>query len=154
MSTSMPAVVDLELAPGACELRERPVPEIGPDDVLLQVGAVGVCGSDVHQYHNSHSWGVNVPVVLGHEFSGIIARAGERVVGFAEGDRVAVRYSMSGTHLGEFQGVAPTLKRVSGTGINSYRFEESRIVEEWWQGDILVLLQQMDAAPSSIRIGF
>ena len=85
---SMQAVVHYELAPGACELRERPVPEIGPDDVLLQVGAVGVCGSDVHQYHNSHSWGVNVPVVLGHEFSGVIARTGERVVGFAEGDRV------------------------------------------------------------------
>jgi alcohol dehydrogenase/L-iditol 2-dehydrogenase len=85
---SMPAVVHYELAPGACELRERPVPEIGSDDVLLRVGAVGVCGSDVHQYHNTHSWGVNVPVVLGHEFSGVVARAGERVTGFAEGDRV------------------------------------------------------------------
>jgi predicted ester cyclase len=71
----------------------------------------------------------------------------------AEGDRVAVRYSMNGTHLGDFQGIAPTFKRVSGSGINSYRFEESRIVEEWWQGDILVLLQQMNAAPSSVRIG-
>lgn len=85
---TMTALVHYELAPGACELRERPVPEIGPDDVLLRVGAVGICGSDVHQYHNTHSWTVNVPVVLGHEFCGVVERVGERVSGFATGDRV------------------------------------------------------------------
>lgn len=71
----------------------------------------------------------------------------------AEGDRVVVRFSMSGTHLGEFQGIAPTFKRVTGGGTNTYRLEDSRIVEEWWQGDMLVLLQQMDAAPATVRIG-
>lgn len=85
---TMPAVVQYELAPGACELRDVPVPEIGPEDVLLKVAAVGVCGSDVHQYHNTHSWPVQVPVVLGHEFCGVIERVGERVEGFAPGDRV------------------------------------------------------------------
>jgi alcohol dehydrogenase/L-iditol 2-dehydrogenase len=65
-----------------------PIPQIGPEDVLLRVGAVGVCGSDVHQYYHTHSWKVDVPVVLGHEFSGVVARVGERVTGFAEGDRV------------------------------------------------------------------
>ena len=84
----MKAVVHYELAPGACELREVAVPEIGPEDVLLRVGAVGVCGSDVHLYHNTHSWPVDDPVVLGHEFSGVIERTGERVRGFAPGDRV------------------------------------------------------------------
>ena len=85
---TMTALVHYELAPGGCELRERPVPEIGPDDVLLRVAAVGICGSDVHQYHNTHSWTVNVPVVLGHEFCGEVERVGERVTGFAPGDRV------------------------------------------------------------------
>jgi alcohol dehydrogenase/L-iditol 2-dehydrogenase len=85
---TMTALVHYELAPGACELRERPVPEIGPDDVLLRVGAVGICGSDVHQYHNTHSWAVNTPVILGHEFCGTVERVGERVTGFAPGDRV------------------------------------------------------------------
>lgn len=85
---SMPAVVHYELAPGRCELRRLPVPEIGPEDVLLRVAAVGVCGSDVHQYHNTHSWRVNVPVVLGHEFCGVVERVGERVTGFRAGDRV------------------------------------------------------------------
>ena len=86
--TTMPAVVHYELAPRHCELRRVSVPEIGPDDVLLRVAAVGVCGSDVHQYHNTHSWPVRVPVILGHEFCGEIERVGERVDGFAPGQRV------------------------------------------------------------------
>lgn len=88
MPMRMPAVVQYDLAPGACELRELPIPEIGPEDVLLRVAAVGVCGSDVHQYHNTQSWPVNVPVVLGHEFCGEVERVGERVEGFDAGDRV------------------------------------------------------------------
>jgi alcohol dehydrogenase/L-iditol 2-dehydrogenase len=83
-----PAVVHYALRPLAVELREVPVPEIGAEDVLLQVGGVSVCGSDVHQAHNTHSWAVNVPVVLGHEFGGTVAKAGSAVRGFREGDRV------------------------------------------------------------------
>jgi L-iditol 2-dehydrogenase len=83
-----PAVVHYALEPLAVEVREIPIPEIGPEDVLLEVGAVSVCGSDVHQAHNTQSWAVNVPVVLGHEFGGTIAQAGRGVRGFREGDRV------------------------------------------------------------------
>jgi len=85
---TQPAVVHYALEPLAVELREIAIPDIGDDDVLLQVGAVSVCGSDVHQAHNSHSWPVNIPVVLGHKFGGTIARAGRNVRRFREGDRV------------------------------------------------------------------
>ncbi len=85
---SQPAVVQFDIKPHAVALREVPVPDIGDDDVLLAVGAVSVCGSDVHQAHGTHSWPVNVPVTLGHEFGGTIARAGRAVRGFREGDRV------------------------------------------------------------------
>jgi len=86
---SMAAVVHFALKPGAVELRELPRPrDVADDEVLLRTGAVGVCGSEVHQYHNTHSWRVNVPVVLGHEFCGVVARAGKAVRGFREGDRV------------------------------------------------------------------
>jgi alcohol dehydrogenase/L-iditol 2-dehydrogenase len=88
MTEMMRGVVQYALAPGAVELREIPVPEIGEDEVLLRVGGVSVCGSDVHQYHNSHSWAVRVPIVLGHEFCGTVARVGSQVKGFAEGERV------------------------------------------------------------------
>ena len=81
-------VVQFALEPLAVELREVTVPEIGDTDVLLRVGAVSVCGSDVHQAYNTHSWPVNVPVILGHEFAGTVAKAGRAVTGFREGDRV------------------------------------------------------------------
>jgi len=82
------AVVQYALKPLAVELREVGVPEIGDSDVLLRVGAVSVCGSDVHQAHNTQSWPVNVPVTLGHEFAGTVAKAGRAVKTFREGDRV------------------------------------------------------------------
>jgi alcohol dehydrogenase/L-iditol 2-dehydrogenase len=88
MSETMAGVVHYDLKPRGVELRELPVPEIAEDDVLLEVGAVSVCGSDVHQYHNTQSWPVRTPVVLGHEFGGVVARLGKRVRGFKEGDRV------------------------------------------------------------------
>ncbi len=88
MTGTMTGVVQYALEPHSVELREIPVPEINEEDVLLQVGAVSVCGSDVHQYHGTHSWPVRVPVVLGHEFCGRVARVGRRVKGFKEGDRV------------------------------------------------------------------
>jgi L-iditol 2-dehydrogenase len=82
------AVVQYALEPLAVELRDVAVPEIGDNDVLLRVGAVSVCGSDVHQAYNTHSWPVNVPVILGHEFAGTVARTGRAVKTFREGDRV------------------------------------------------------------------
>src|SRR5205823_6355551 len=88
MTEMMTGLVHYALAPLSVELREMPVSEIDEEEVLLRVGAVGVCGSDIHQYHNSQSWPVRVPVVLGHEFCGTVARVGRRVKGFREGDRV------------------------------------------------------------------
>jgi L-iditol 2-dehydrogenase len=82
------AVVNYAPEKGSVELREIPKPTIGEDDVLLEVANVGVCGSDLHQWTADHSWPVNYPVVLGHEFGGHIAELGSRVVGWKEGDRV------------------------------------------------------------------
>ncbi|MDA8292031.1 MAG: zinc-binding dehydrogenase [Actinomycetota bacterium] len=87
-SGTMQAVVNYAASPRSVELREVSIPEIGEEDVLVSVRAVGVCGSDVHQYEASHSWNVNYPVILGHEFSGVVVGTGARVAAFAEGDRV------------------------------------------------------------------
>lgn len=84
----MRALVNYERSPFKVEMREKPIPEIGDQDVLLQMRGVGVCGSDLHQWHASHSWPVNYPVTLGHEFAGIVARTGSDVTAFKEGDRV------------------------------------------------------------------
>jgi L-iditol 2-dehydrogenase len=83
-----PAVVNYAEKAGSVDFRECAIPEIGETDVLVEVGAVGVCGSDLHQWTASHSWPVNYPVVLGHEFAGTIVETGGRVNGWATGDRV------------------------------------------------------------------
>lgn len=85
---SMIGLVNYAKELGSVELREMPIPEIGEEDVLLSVHSVGICGSDLHQYCGSHSWKVNYPVVLGHEFAGVIAQTGKRVTEFKEDDRV------------------------------------------------------------------
>ncbi len=83
-----PAVVNFAEEPHSVEIREIDKPDIGADDVLLQVAAVGVCGSDLHQWTSQHSWPVNYPVVLGHEFGGNIIAIGKNVGSWKEGDRV------------------------------------------------------------------
>jgi alcohol dehydrogenase/L-iditol 2-dehydrogenase len=88
MAAKMPAVVQYDLKPKAVELREVAVPEPGEGEALLDVSAVAICGSDVHQYHGTQSWKVRIPVILGHEFCGRIARIGKNAAGFKEGDRV------------------------------------------------------------------
>jgi len=82
------AVVNFAPEKGSVELREIERPVIGEDDVLMEVVNIGVCGSDLHQWTASHSWPVNYPVVLGHEFGGYIVALGNRVQGWKEGDRV------------------------------------------------------------------
>ena len=88
MNNQMPAIVNYGPEPNSVEIREIPVPEIGDEEVLLAVEAVGICGSDIHQALGQQSWNVNYPVVLGHEFAGIIAQCGKSVRQFKEGDRV------------------------------------------------------------------
>lgn len=84
----MLGLVNYAKEPGSVELREVPVPDIGEEDVLLQIEAASICGSDLHQYAGKQSWKVNYPVILGHEFAGVVAKLGPRVKAFKEGDRV------------------------------------------------------------------
>ena len=73
------------------ETREEPVPSIGPEDVLVKVAACGVCGTDVHIYHGDKgSAEVIPPVVLGHEFSGVVEATGAAVTTVRAGDHVTV----------------------------------------------------------------
>src|ERR1700709_908740 len=83
-----PPVINYAPQKGSVEIRAIETPAIGEEDVLLEVANVGVCGSDLHQWTADHSWPVNYPVVLGHEFGGIIIETGSRVTAWKEGDRV------------------------------------------------------------------
>ncbi|MGO4953345.1 ester cyclase [Paenibacillus sp. DRB1-1] len=67
----------------------------------------------------------------------------------AEGDKVAARFIMRGTHQGSFFGFPPTGKTIEVQAMNFYRFSGGQIVEEYGQPDMLGLLQQIGAVPSS-----
>ena len=82
------AVVNFSSSPHSVELRNIPIPDFHDEDVLLEVANVGICGSDLHQWTGDHSWQVNYPVVLGHEFAGRIFKCGKSVRGWKDGDRV------------------------------------------------------------------
>lgn len=76
--------------PWQMPLREIAAPEPGPGEVVVQVRAVGVCGSDVHGF--TGSTGRRTPgIVMGHEFAGTVAAAGAGVTGVSPGDRVIVQ---------------------------------------------------------------
>jgi len=84
----MKAVVKYDTVPGATEIREMPVPEIGPGDVLVRIAYIGICGTDPHMHKNLTSIKINVPLIFGHEFAGTIEKIGSEVKGFKAGDRV------------------------------------------------------------------
>ena len=69
------------------EVTTLPVPVAGPSDVLVQVAACGICGSDVHGYDGGSGRRIP-PLVMGHEAAGIVAAMGSEVSEFAVGDRV------------------------------------------------------------------
>ena len=74
------------------EKREAPMPVLGPDDVMIKVQSVGVCGSDLH-YYSKGSIGnfiVEYPFILGHEAAGVITEVGENVTTLKKGDRVCM----------------------------------------------------------------
>jgi L-iditol 2-dehydrogenase len=68
-------------------IQDLPDPTPGPDELLIEVAACGICGSDVHGYDGSTGRRIP-PIVMGHEAAGIVAAVGTEVSGFAPGDRV------------------------------------------------------------------
>ena len=66
----------------------------------------------------------------------------------AEGDRVAVRQTLHGTHQGDFMGMPPTGRQVTGTGISIFRIVNGKVVEQWANYDDLGLLQQLGVVPA------
>ena len=79
-------------APHDIRLEERPLPKPGPREVLVEIKAVGVCGSDVHYYEHGRigTYIVRQPLILGHESSGVIVDVGENVNKERIGQRVAI----------------------------------------------------------------
>jgi len=90
----MKAIVKTKPQPGGVEYLDWKVPNTGPEEVLIEVKAAGLCGTDVHVY----DWHENIvreykpklPLVMGHEFAGVVAEIGAQVNNVKLGDRVTV----------------------------------------------------------------
>ena len=65
-------------------------PEIGPNQILLEFKAAGICGTDLHIYRGEFVGRVSYPAIQGHEFGGVIAEVGANVQDYKTGDRVVV----------------------------------------------------------------
>ncbi len=76
-------------APKNITFREIDIPKPGPDQVLVKIKRIGVCGSDIHVYHGQHPY-TSYPVTQGHEVSGKIVELGEYVKDLKVGQRVTI----------------------------------------------------------------
>ena len=76
--------------PGKIEFRDVPLPAPGPDEILLEIKHIGICGSDIHVYHGKHPF-TSYPVVQGHEYCGIVAQVGKNVKKIKNGSLATAR---------------------------------------------------------------
>ena len=99
MSNEMKALAKTASSPGL-DLITAPVPEIGPDDVLIRVKKTGICGTDIHIW-DWDEWAaktVPVPLITGHEFAGEIVELGRNVTDLRLGQRVSGEGHLIGKH--------------------------------------------------------
>lgn len=123
VNTGNTAVVDEVCAPGFVRHDLGGGPDVvGPEGVKLFVGALRSAFPDIQ---------MTIEDLIG------------------EGDSVVVRYTARGTHSGEFQGIAPTGRKVTWAGINIYRRDGDQVVETWQLLDALGLMQQLGVVPQA-----
>jgi threonine dehydrogenase-like Zn-dependent dehydrogenase len=128
----------VRVGPGKTEFREFPMPDIPPDAALLKMEVAGICGTDVKFYAHPP---ITVPVIMGHENIGVIAKAGReftRRKGFKEGDLVFVEhYVMCGKcewcHRGEYRHCENTDWRYNPDAIR-YGYTSAEKAPHLWGG--------------------
>jgi threonine 3-dehydrogenase len=99
MTNQMKALAKTKPEPGL-DMTHAPVPEIGPDDVLIRINKTGICGTDIHIW-DWDEWAaktVPVPLITGHEFAGEIVELGRNVTDLALGQRVSGEGHLIGKH--------------------------------------------------------
>jgi threonine dehydrogenase-like Zn-dependent dehydrogenase len=92
MANTMKAAVFEKV--GVIKVKEVPVPEISDDEVLIKVKNTGICGTDWSIYNGWYS-ADKLPMIAGHEFSGVVEKIGKNANGFQAGDRVTADINMS-----------------------------------------------------------
>ena len=102
-------------------MQHAPVPDIGPDDVLIKIKQTSICGTDMHIY-NWDNWAqetIKPPMVIGHEFVGTIEEVGDNVVAFQKGDLVdGEGHIVCGTCRNCRAGRGHLCRNTKGVGVN------------------------------------
>lgn len=76
--------------PGEYGIIDAPIPEISEEEVLVKVGYAAICHSDIDMLTGARTHLISYPNIAGHEFAGTVVKVGSKVVGFKEGDNVAI----------------------------------------------------------------
>lgn len=120
--------------PGIITFRNVPVPEPGPDQVLVEIKRIGICGSDIHVYHGTHPY-TSYPVTQGHEVSGIIVKTGDYANKYSVGQKVTIEPQVYCGHChpclhGKYN-LCEELKvmgfQTTGTASNYFAVDESKV---------------------------
>ncbi len=116
----MKALVKAKREPGLW-MQDVPVPELGPNDVLIRVKKSAICGTDIHIF-NWDEWSqrtIPVPMAVGHEFMGEIAELGTAVTGFSRGERVSAEGHITCGHCRNCRaGKRHLCRNTVGVGVN------------------------------------
>lgn len=88
MRETMKALIKNARGPGHMTLSDQPIPVAGDDDIILEVKAVGICGSDIRTRRLGNSENLRPPVIMGHEFAGVVSSIGKNVTDYHVGDRI------------------------------------------------------------------
>jgi threonine 3-dehydrogenase len=116
----MKALIKAERAVGL-KMTTVPVPEVGANDVLIKIKKTAICGTDLHIYNWDH-WAqqtIPVPMVVGHEYVGVIAKLGSAVTGYKVGDRVSGEGHITCSHCRNCRaGKRHLCRNTVGVGVN------------------------------------
>ncbi len=116
----MKSLAKLHRKPGIW-LADNPVPEIGPNDLLIKIRKTAICGTDMHIF-NWDEWSQNtipVPMIVGHEYVGEVLEIGQEVAGFEIGDRVSGEGHITCGHCRNCRaGRRHLCRNTTGVGVN------------------------------------
>jgi len=154
--------------PGDIRIDEVPDPRVGPGQVEIAVDWCGICGTDLHEFLEGPIFipakgephpltGVEVPVVMGHEFAGVVAAVGSGVSGVAEGDRVAVEpYWVCGECVACRAGRYNVCRSLGFVGLSGDQggFAERCVVDQRWVHPLGDLPTDVGALVEPLAVGY
>lgn len=154
--------------PGDIRIDEVPDPQVGPGQVEVSVDWCGICGTDLHEFLEGPIFipakgsphpitGAEVPVVMGHEFAGVVSAVGAGVTGVQEGDRVAVEpYYVCGECSACASGRYNICRKLGFVGLagNDGGFAERCVVDQRWVHPLGDLPTDIGALVEPLAVGY